>query len=722
MAQTAKQQPKRRVNPLRAGVSGGVSVALVAALWLLFAPVTMGGKFSYYFVVGNSMEPRITANDLVFLRAHDRYDVGDVIGYRDPDLGTVVHRIRALDGDRYVTRGDNRDSDDPYRPFRNDVLGREWYVLDNGARYMRTLQSPKSAMALTVITVAYGMVSAKPAASRRLRGRLAKRAPEWMGRLSFQSMTGDSLVTLSSTLLFTAVGLAGVMIWNGSERVVTRDILLDQRGQLEYTANAGTGLYDKDRVTTGQPIFTQIGTQMPVAFTYEITPASKDATVGGVRGMVSLSVELAQDNRWKREFEILPPTPFAGTVATAQGTVDLKRLQETAQRMEQAALLKYPLYAVRIVAEVKGNSNVTGRAQDFSYRAVYPFELQDLQLIPGQEFRAVSETPLNVKRDAVEPWSTTIPVIGTRLDYTTLQIMTLVLGIAGAGALGLVYFSTMLAARGGETSLILARYAPLLVSVQAADVDFGGRIVAVQKFEDLARMARADGLFVVHAENGVADHFLLVTAEVTYLYSVPRLPEKYRFDEVVKPSPNEVLASLARPDSRPGVPAAALAGAGLRGSAATTPRGASSPAAGVTAPATPGSSASSAQAAAAPATERPSRPGRLFGRKPATQPASVAPATESPDNTAAAPAPPLAPAATEPASSPITGARPLASAPTPKPVTRLTPPSPAPAPPPAAAPEASTPSTPTTPAPAKNGKVPPRREPPAPPAGGKALV
>lgn len=38
--------------------------------------------------------------------------------------------------------------------------------------------------------------------------------------------------------------------------------------------------------------------------------------------------------------------------------------------------------------------------------------------------------------------------------------------------------------RGGETSLILARYAPLLVSVQAADVDFGGRIVAVKKFED----------------------------------------------------------------------------------------------------------------------------------------------------------------------------------------------------------------------------------------------
>ena len=244
MAQNATKQKlqRRRVNPLTAGISGSVALAFVVGLWLLFAPVTLGGRFSYFFVVGNSMQPHITANDLVFLRAADRYDVGDVVGYRVPDLGTVVHRIRQLDGDRYVTRGDNRDSDDPYRPFQSDVVGREWYVLNNGAKIVRTLQSPKSAVALTMISVAFGMMSAKPQVTRRMRNKIGKSTPAWVGQLSYKSMTGDSLVTLSSTLVFTAVGLAAVMLWNGTERTVTKDVVLEQSGKLEYTANAGTGL------------------------------------------------------------------------------------------------------------------------------------------------------------------------------------------------------------------------------------------------------------------------------------------------------------------------------------------------------------------------------------------------------------------------------------------------------------------------------------------------
>lgn len=680
MAQSPTKQKRQRRpgNPLTAGISGGVSLLFVAGLWLLFAPTTMGGKFAYFFVVGNSMEPRITASDLVFLRAADRYDVGDVVGYRDPILGTVVHRIRAVEGDQYVTRGDNRDSDDSYRPFQSDVVGREWYILNNGAKAVRTFQSPKSAVALTVLSVAFGVMTAKPrAATRRMRKTLEKRAPAWAGQLSYKSMAGDSLVTLSSTLLFTALGLAAVLAWNGSERVVTKDLILDQTGKLEYTASAGTGLYDGDRVSTGQPIFTQIGTQMPVSFTYEIVPASKDATVGGVRGMVSLAVELSQDNRWKRVFEILPPTPFAGTVATAQGAVDLKALQETAARMEQAALLKYPLYSVRVVAEVKASANISGRAQDYTYRSEYPFELQALQLVTGREFKARAETPLNVKRDSVEPWSTTIPVAGTRLSYTTVQVLTLALGVSGAGALALVYVSTMLAARGGETSLILARYAPLLVSVQAADVDFGGRIVAVKKFEDLVRMARADGLFVVHAENGVADHFLLVAPEVTYLYSVPRPPEKYRFDEV-KPSPGETLAGLTRPDTtRPLAAVPAPAGAGASGVAAPASRN------GVAAADTATPAAAAAKKTAAPAAPAQPDPAR------AARPARAKPSAP----------PPAAPGPEVPAS-PITGARPLPAMPA-----RAASPAPAP-------PDASRSAE-------RNGDS-PRQYPPA--TGGKALV
>jgi signal peptidase I len=716
----SNSKPKRRINPLSAGISTGASLLFIAALWLLFAPVNLGGNFAYFFVAGNSMEPHITSDDLVLLRAADRYDVGDVIGFRDPQIGTVVHRIRALDGDRYITRGDNRDSDDPNRPFHSDVVGKEWHVLNGAAGFVRTLQSPKSAVLLTVASIAFGMMSAKPAATRRMRQRLGKKAPAWVGQMSYKSMNGDQIVTLASTLLFTAIGLGAVILWNGSERTVTKDIVLEQTGRLQYTAAAGTGLYDDDKVVTGQPVFTQIGTQMPVSFTYEVTPSSKDATVGGVKGMVRLYLELSQENQWTREYEIVPPTPFAGTTATAQGVVDLKVLQDVAARMEQAALLKYPMYSVRVLAEVKANGNISGRAQDYTFNAKYPFELHELQLIPAPKFEAKAETPLNVKRDSVEPWSTTLPIVGTRIDYTTLQVLTIVLAIAGGGALALVYASTMVAARSGETALILSRYAPLLVSVQAADVDFGGRIVAVKKFDDLMRMARADGLFVVHAENGVADHFLLVTPEVTYLYSVPRPPEKFRFDEEIRPSPNEALAGLARPDMGRPLPAPAMAmatggavangvGAAIyRNGAATPPAAAPVASTAAPAPAEAASSRSSASPSALPAQRMAvSAPGRATSTASTATPPTL---TSAPANTA----------------SPVTGARPLSpmaaqqrsSASTARPAAQ--PPTRTAA---AAMPAAAAQATPATTAPEAAHPAAPRNTPPNPPvSGGKALV
>ena len=102
MAQNATKQKlqRRPVNPLTAGLSGGASLLFVVALWLLFAPVSMGGKFAYFFVVGNSVEPHITKNDLVFLRGADRYD--RVLGHRgQPDGGRHwSQRRRRLYGGR----------------------------------------------------------------------------------------------------------------------------------------------------------------------------------------------------------------------------------------------------------------------------------------------------------------------------------------------------------------------------------------------------------------------------------------------------------------------------------------------------------------------------------------------------------------------------------------------------------------------------------------------
>ncbi len=91
---------RSRRNALGAGLAAGLTLVLVSALWVLFAPSTLGGDFSYAIVTGDSMEPRFSTDDVVLLRRADDYAVGDVVAYRHPQLGAVLHRIVEVDGER----------------------------------------------------------------------------------------------------------------------------------------------------------------------------------------------------------------------------------------------------------------------------------------------------------------------------------------------------------------------------------------------------------------------------------------------------------------------------------------------------------------------------------------------------------------------------------------------------------------------------------------------
>ena len=158
---------RTRRNALSAGLAASFTLLLVSALWVLFAPISLGGDFSYAVVSGNSMEPRFRSDDVVLLRRADDYQIGDIVAYRHPSIGNVLHRIVADDGERFTLRGDNRRGDDSYRPTRSEVVGREWRVVPGGGRVLRATQSPRNAALLSVAVVALAL----PAGARgRRRG------------------------------------------------------------------------------------------------------------------------------------------------------------------------------------------------------------------------------------------------------------------------------------------------------------------------------------------------------------------------------------------------------------------------------------------------------------------------------------------------------------------------------------------------------------------------
>lgn len=165
----ASSNLRRSLGASRARGVGLVLLAvLVASLWVEVGPVALGGRSSYVVTSGTSMLPHFKANGLVITRRESEYHVGEVVAYHNRQLGEVVmHRIVAMDGNRYVFKGDNNSFKDQYHATRADLIGEEWIYWPGGGRYLNMLRNPATfAIAIVVVTL---LAFLMPSRSRRRR-------------------------------------------------------------------------------------------------------------------------------------------------------------------------------------------------------------------------------------------------------------------------------------------------------------------------------------------------------------------------------------------------------------------------------------------------------------------------------------------------------------------------------------------------------------------------
>jgi signal peptidase len=143
-------------------------------VWIVFLrPQFLGGTAGYVTVSGTSMEPHMHTGDVVLLERQKDYRVGDVVAYHIPkgQAGAgrvVIHRVKggsAKSG--YITRGDNRDSDDFWHPKPSDVVGKKLVRFPALGRIARMILSPLG-LGLLAALAAIVIVATPP----------PKRAPE----------------------------------------------------------------------------------------------------------------------------------------------------------------------------------------------------------------------------------------------------------------------------------------------------------------------------------------------------------------------------------------------------------------------------------------------------------------------------------------------------------------------------------------------------------------
>ena len=78
--------------------------------------------YSYFEVISESMEPTIKVGDEIFIKLTNEVEKNDIITFK-ADGGIITHRLVRIDGNDYITKGDNNDSED--KPItKNDIIGK----------------------------------------------------------------------------------------------------------------------------------------------------------------------------------------------------------------------------------------------------------------------------------------------------------------------------------------------------------------------------------------------------------------------------------------------------------------------------------------------------------------------------------------------------------------------------------------------------------------------
>ncbi len=126
-------------------------LALLAFLGLLAVP-----RFTNYDVMivrGSSMEPTIHLGSAVVVdRSTRTLAIGEAAAFRDPSGETVTHRVVALDGKTYVTRGDANPAADAEHRSQADVIGGALFSIPYLGYVLFVMQQPWAFLALLAIT------------------------------------------------------------------------------------------------------------------------------------------------------------------------------------------------------------------------------------------------------------------------------------------------------------------------------------------------------------------------------------------------------------------------------------------------------------------------------------------------------------------------------------------------------------------------------------------
>jgi signal peptidase I len=506
------------------------SAAIFVLAWYALAPRQLGGRMSYVTTSGTSMQPLLHAGDLVVVRSGADYTVGDVAAYHNADLGQVVlHRIVAIDGDRYVFKGDHNDWLDGYEPTSDDLIGEMSMRVPGIGSRLEAARSPLGMAALAGVTT-FGVLGRRRRSRRgRTRDRQqARRAdapstspgsPRRRSSGAGHAVAGGVLVSLGATAL--AIGLLA-----SPTTTVSSTTSFDEIGTFRYAGDGGSdaaAVYGHATITTGEPVYRQLADEVAFRFRYELRAHGRTIDGDGTASMVAV---LADGNGWTRTMPLAPPTSFTGRTVALGGTLDLHEVGRLTEQLERLTGVPGGSYTLRIEPQILFDGELAGASIHRSFAPSLPLIVDPTVMRVAPPSSGTDETPADPSHvqqtDAVHVERTVPRRFGAGGVSVGAGDLRLAGGVVLAVGLVLLFaaaFARARAGRDGEAALIEARFGRWLVPV-ATRTTTAGPVVEVESFDALRKLAEHYGQVVLHERDGSAHVFSVDENGVTYRYRV----------------------------------------------------------------------------------------------------------------------------------------------------------------------------------------------------------
>lgn len=489
-----------------------ILVIALTSMWFAFAPTNLGGRTSYVIVQGNSMEPDFHLGDLAIIRTASSYKINDIVTYWDEIIQAhVIHRIIAIEQDRFILQGDNNGWIDTTQPSSDDILGKLWIHIPHAGKFMDWMKEPIN-FALT-ITLFGGIVMT----TLFLKPRNAQKKHV---QPSYKNYIEIAVYLLGFALLASVALL--LYAFNQPTSIPASATLYQQEGRFHYSATSIPGIYDEATIRSGEPIFTTHTCLLNLSFSYYISGTQMQDISGNHQLYARVTDE---KSGWQRSIPVNQDAAFSGNAFASTGVVDLCQVQQLINTLEEQTGMRAN-YKMEIIAPVLVTGNIAGQAVTDTFVPKLTFRFDDVHFYLDSIDKSADAfifTKVGVNNSILSTESNRVSFLGlapTVLGLRVFSIIGLFFSLGGFGIVAAVIYSI---SQKDPDFLRHLKYGNLLVDVQSSSFEPTSPIADVDSMSTLAKLAERHNTMILHVARPLLHDYLVQTTQVTYRYSINRV-------------------------------------------------------------------------------------------------------------------------------------------------------------------------------------------------------